>query len=204
MSLKNYIQDNRSKIDDKKMSSSADSIFEKRLKVALHQPKKGKLMYVKYIAIAAGIALLFTLGLRIISDSEYKIDKDILLASLTNDSAGARLEGIYHFDDDYVKEDNQIISVLIDILHNDNNTNVKLAAIDALLKFPGNEKIRKNLLTALGNETIPLVQIKLIKSLSNLRENRAQKPLEDLINNQETLPIVTSNATLAMAILKTQ
>ena len=112
------------------------------------------------------------------------------------------MEGIYKFNDEYSKEDDQIISTLIKILHDDKNANVKIATIDALLKFPQNEKIRKNLISAIEKEKLPLVQIKLIKSLSFLREHRAQKPLEEIINNEQTFPIVKSNAALAMANLK--
>jgi hypothetical protein len=109
---------------------------------------------------------------------------------------------VYAFNDEYVKEDNKIIQTLIGILHKDENGNVKIATIDALLKFPKNEKIRTNLIVALKNEEAPLVQIKLIKALSFLRENRAQKPLEEIINNEETYPIVKNNATLAMVEIK--
>ena len=71
-----------------------------------------------------------------------------------------------------------------------------------MLKFPSNDNVRTNLVTALENEKTPLVQIKIIKSLSYLRENRAQNTLEEIINNEETFPIVKSNATLAMNQLK--
>lgn len=199
MSLKEFIQNKRSEFDDQEMSSQADAVFTKRLKSELHSPAKGKLVYLKYLSIAAGLGLLITLGVWFENSVKHQKDKKQLVANLTNASAGARLEGIYHFDDEYKKEDMQIIEILINILHVDGNVNVKIATIDALLKFPQNELIRTNLIKALGNEKTPLVQIKLIKSLSILRENRAQKPLEKLIESKETLPIVVNNATLAMA-----
>mgnify|MGYP006000539583 FL=1 len=91
---------------------------------------------------------------------------------------------------------------MIKILHEDANVNVKIATIDALLKYPTNEKIRTSLVSALEKEKTPLVQIKIIKSLGFLKENRAQKPLENIINNKQTYPIVKNNATLAMNQLK--
>ena len=84
----------------------------------------------------------------------------------------------------------------------DKNANVKIAIIDALLQFPQNDKIRQSLILAVEQEKEPLVQIKLINSLSVLREHRAQKPLEKIINNKETFQIVKNNATLAMIKLK--
>ncbi len=199
MSLKQYIQDNKSKLDDQEVSLDLNSKFEQRLKAELHQPTKGKLIYLKYVSIAASIVILLTFSINTINNTK---DKNELLANLTNDSAGTRLEGVYHFDDSYTKEDNQIIEILIKILHNDKNDNLKIATIDALLKFPDNETIRTNLITALDNEVSPLVQIKLIKSVSILRENRAQKPLKKIIENEQSIPIVVSNASLAMNNLK--
>jgi len=199
MSLKAFIQKNNTDKDDQIMSSQADAIFENRLKAELHTASKGKLVYLKYISIAACIGLIIILSIQSIN---YKQDKATLMANLANDSAGTRLEGVYHFDDAYTKEDQQIIDTLVNILHHDTNDNVRIATIDALLKFPDNETIRTNLLAALGTETSPLVQIKLIKSLSFLRENRAQNPLKKIIENEQNIPIVISNATLAMNNLK--
>lgn len=133
---------------------------------------------------------------------EMSKEKQELLANLEAESVGKRLEGVYTFNDEFEKEDEKIIETLLEILHKDENANVKIATIDALLKFPKNETIRKNLIKALENENIPLVQIKLIKAVSKLRENRAQKSLKELINNEQTFPVVKSNATLAMAEFK--
>ena len=201
MDLKEYIQHHKNEFDDQKMSSKSDAIFEAQLKGELHKPKKVRLMYAKYASIAASIALLISVFFFIQSDS-ISIEKESLLASLTANSAGERLEGVYRFDEEFTKEDEKIIETLLKILHEDENANVKIATIDALLKFPTNEKIRKSLISAIAKEKLPLVQIKLIKSLSFLRENRAQKPLEDIINSQETYPIVKNNATLAINQLK--
>ena len=119
-----------------------------------------------------------------------------------DNSTGTRLEAVYEFDEDYKNEDEEIIKVLIKNLLTDSSQNVKIATIDALLKFPQNEEIRKSVIKALAIEKDPLVQIKLIKSVDVLRDKRAQKPLEKIINNQKTFPIVKNNATLAMANLK--
>jgi HEAT repeat protein len=154
------------------------------------------------MSVAASILLLFSIGFWFANKETISDEEQELLANLDADSAGKRLEGVYAFNDEYQKEDTRIINRLIEILHKDENANVKIATIDGLLQFPKNEKIRKNLITALENEDKPLVQIKLIKALSILRENRAQKPLEKIINSKQTYPIVKNNATLAMVNLK--
>lgn len=200
MNLKEHIQAHKNEFDDQQISSKADQSFEARLKQEFHQPKKGKMMYLKYASLAACLA--FLIATYWVINVEDNKQKEQLLANLMDDSTGTRLEAVYEFNDAYKKEDEQIIKILIKTLLEDKNANVKIAIIDALLKFPKNEEIRQSLINAIGKEKEPLVQIKLINSLSILREHRAQKPLEKIINNKETFPIVKSNATLAMTNLK--
>ena len=202
MDLKNYIQDHKSEFDDLKMSSRGDENFKDRLKKDLHQPKKGKLIYLKYVSIAASIVLVISMVFWFNSYQENNEKKTELLSNLENDSTGKRLEAVYEFSDEYQKEDEEIINVLIKTLLYDENTNVKIATIDALLQFPQNEKIRKSLILALSNEKTPLVQMKLINSMSILREQRAKKPLEEIIKDDKTYDIVKNKATIAMADLK--
>lgn len=202
MKLKDFIQEHKEEFNQEKISEKIDVSFDKLLKDKLHQPKKQQVVYLRYISVAAGLALLLSVGYLLQNRNSTSFEQTELLANLDDDSAGKRLEGVYKFNDEYVKEDTRIINRLIEIIHKDENANVKIATIDALLNFPSNEKIRKNLIKALENESKPLVQIKLIKALSILRENRAQKPLEKIINNEQTYPIVKNNATLAMVEIK--
>jgi hypothetical protein len=202
MNLKNYIQQNKSAFNYNEMSSKADVNFQKLLKQELHKPKKQKVIYLKYLSVAASLALLISVGYYANSEMESNKNQQEVLANLENTSAGKRLEGIYKFNDEYEKEDEKIIATLVKVLHKDNNANVKIATVDALLKFPKNEIIRTNLVIALEKEETPLVQIKLIKALSFLRENRARKSLENIINNKQTYPIVKNNAALAMVEIK--
>lgn len=202
MQLKDFIKVNKSSFEEEKMSAKADANFEQLLKSKLHAPKKAKLKYLKYVSVAACLAMIISTLFWYQGYAENREDKQELLANLQDDSAGKRLEGIYKFNDEYEKEDTKIINILVKVLHKDTNANVKIATIDALLKFPKNEKIRINLIKALEKEDTPLVQIKLIKAVSFLRENRAQKPLEKIINSEQTFPIVKNNATLAMVEIK--
>jgi hypothetical protein len=202
MKLEEFIEDHKSEFKKEIMSEKLDFIFEKLLKDKLHQPKKQKIAYIKYISVAASIVFIFSVGVWFLNQDISSPEQKELMASLGDASAGKRLEGVYKFNDEYEKEDNQIINRLIEIIHNDENANVKIATIDALLKFPSNEIIRKNLIKGLENENKPLVQIKLIKALDILRENRARKPLEDIINNEQTYPIVKNNSALAMVEIK--
>ena len=202
MKLEDYFKENQDDFQDEKISSKADTNFEKLLSKEFHQQKKQRVIFMQVLPYAASIALLVSVFFWLNKEPQVSKEKLQLMANLEAESVGKRLEGVYAFNDDFVKEDKKIINTLLNILHTDENANVKIATIDALLKFPKNENIRKNLIKALENEETPLVQIKLIKAVSFLRENRAQKPLEKIIENEQTFPIVKNNATLAMAELK--
>mgnify|MGYP000060338758 CR=1 FL=1 len=201
MNLKEHIQQHRNELDTQEMSFNSEAIFKNRLQKEMHHPKKGKVMYMRFISVAASIVVVLSVFFWM-QNSEVSAETKEVLAFLADDSAGTRLEGVYKFEEEFEKEDAKIISTLIKILHEDANANVKIATIDALLKYPTNENIRISLIEALEKEKTPLVQIKIIKSLSFLKENRAQKPLEDIINNKQSYPIVKNNATLAIHQLK--
>tara|TARA_R110002124_G_scaffold14207_4_gene63540 strand:- start:3653 stop:4261 length:609 start_codon:yes stop_codon:yes gene_type:complete len=201
MNLKEHIEQHKNEFDSEQMSATSEVLFKKRLQGELHSTKKSKVVYLRFITVAASIVLVLSIFFWNQNSGVSSETKEVL-AFLNNESAGKRLEGVYKFDDEFKKEDSKIINTLIKILHNDANANVKIATIDALLKFPSNDNVRTNLITALEKEKTPLVQIKIIKSLSFLREHRAQKTLEEIINNNETFPIVKSNAALAINQLK--
>ena len=203
MSLEKYIKENKEAFDDKKMSKHAALDFEQRLKKELHTSGKTKTNIVKYIAIAASFALIFASGY--LYNAAVKADnenREQLLFSMNNETASERLEAVYEFGDAYKKADERLLKRLFELLHNDGNNNVKIATIDALVKFNKNEDIRLEFIKALENEKEPLVQIKLIQSLTVLGEERATKPLQQIIEDKESFPVVRANASLAMNKLK--
>lgn len=202
MNLQDFISKNKQQFQEEKISKKVDVSFEKLLQKELHSPKKQNVITLKLFGVAASIVLIIAIFIGLNTQLEFSKEKQLLLSSLENESVGKRLEGVYTFNEEYEKEDDKIIRALLNILQKDENANVKIATVDALLKFPKNESIRKSFIKALEKEGEPLVQIKLIKAVSFLRENRAQKPLEKIINNEQTFPIVKNNATLAMAEIK--
>ena len=206
MNVEEYFKNNKDGFkNSEQISEGSDASFESRLKAELHSvSKEEKVSPFRIWSIAASILLLMTFGFWYSTSNVATEEEMVLLANLENESAGKRLEGVYAFNDEYKKEDDRILDRLIHIVLNDQNANVQIASIDALMQFPKNEKVRKNLIKALEKEDKPIVQIKLIKAMRKLRDQRAQKSLEKIIKNEQTFPIVKSNATMAMATLKTK
>jgi HEAT repeat protein len=201
MKLKTYIQQHLDQFEDQRMPRDAEARFSVMLKQELHGKKRPSLIISRYWYIAASIALIISLTAVTVTNFEREKERRALLGQLEHESAGERLEGIYDFFEQD-REDERIIQTLMNLLHTDSNVNVKIAAIDALLKYADDQIIRDGLIEALETEDQPLVQIKLIKTLSLLREHRAQESFERLLNDQEIMPLVKNNVTLALATFK--
>lgn len=206
MSLEKFIKEHKSAFDDQKMPDDAILDFEERLDNELHGSNRVKrLKVIKSLSIAASFLLLLTLGyvFNEHKNEELEIRDSLVLALNQSETNSERLQNIYEIEDQYhnKEEDEKILNAFFNILKEDSDTNSKIAVIDALLKFPNNQKVRDNLIEALGKEKEPLVQLKLIKSVAILRENRAKSNLQDIIENKESLPLVKGNASALLALL---
>ncbi|MEM6719416.1 MAG: HEAT repeat domain-containing protein [Bacteroidota bacterium] len=205
MSLEKFIKQHKETFDDEKMPASATMDFEARLKQELHSDTKvRRLIPTRYIAIAAGLVLLVSVGYFYLDWlKEVEIRDNLVLALEEEQTNSSRLQTIYEIEEQpqYQKEDRKILNAFFKILKDDSDANSKIAVIDALLKFPNNQEVRSNLIDALGNEKEPLVQLKLIKSIAVLREQRAKAPLQKIIEDNESLPLVKGNASELLAML---
>nr|WP_321234946.1 HEAT repeat domain-containing protein [uncultured Psychroserpens sp.] len=206
MSLERFIKNHKNEFDDEKMPNLASLDFEARIKKELHysnQPKR--LRFLRSFSIAASILLLVTLGYVFNQNrvEDLKIRDNLVLALGENQTNSTRLEAIYEIEDRYdnQEEDEKILEAFFKILKGDSNSNSKIAVIDALLNFPDNPSVRNNIIEALANEKEPLVQLKLIKSVTLLREQRAKASLQQIIENNESLPLVKGNASASLAML---
>lgn len=201
MIIERFIRDNKKDFDDKQMPSDLDFVFEAKLKKELHSSNRFK--NVRYFSIAASFTLLVTLGYVFNENRKERLEvRDSLVLALGEDQTNStRLGAIYDIEDKYQKEDEKILNAYFRILRDKSDSNSKIAIIDALLKFPNNQLVRDNLIEALGNEKEPLVQLKLIKSVAILREQRAKTPLQEIIENKESLPLVKGNASALLAML---
>ena len=128
----------------------------------------------------------------IVADVEKEVETEkriAMLSLMTDESASKRIQGISYFEE--AKElDEGILKVLINKMLYDENTNVRLAAVEALGNFGNSEEVKKNLVTALKTEKDPVIQITLIRSLVKIKEKEAVEPMKKLLQNEETEPFV--------------
>ncbi len=129
---------------------------------------------------------------------ELEQTKELVLSSLQNKtSASTRLYGINAA---YESEnaDAEIIRVLIKTMNEDENVNVRLAAVQALSQFSDQPGVVNALVQALEMQKEALVQIALINLMVELKERRALEKLERIIRDKSTLEAVKDEAHMAV------
>lgn len=126
---------------------------------------------------------------------EMATTKREMMAMLGNgNSASQRLMGATVAYKDIAHADADIIKALIRTMNEDGNSNVRLAALEALGKFKDQPHVRQALVQALGTQTDPVVQISLIRLLVDMHEKGAKTKLEDITSDEGVLPAVKDEA----------
>jgi hypothetical protein len=124
----------------------------------------------------------------------------VALSMLGRQSAASRLEGVsWSSQVDHPDED--LLSALIDTLQHDANTNVRLAALDALEKFSGESRVRQAMVNALPSQDSPLVQIALIDALVHMRDKSAAGEFQKLSTEPAANAAVRQRAQWALHTL---
>tara|TARA_R110002051_G_scaffold100682_1_gene171068 strand:+ start:430 stop:1191 length:762 start_codon:yes stop_codon:yes gene_type:complete len=163
--------------------------------ISKNEPKiinlKQKNDWKSYLRIAASVLLIvsaFMLGKYQSNKIEPTINNSYeqkVLASLENSSASQRILAISNAEK-FSKENSKILEALINRLFFDENTNVRLSAAEALSKFSSETIVRDAFIKALETDKNTTVQIELIQILSKIEEKRALKPMEKMLENEET------------------
>ena len=171
--------------------------------VSINESKKGSSWTSSFLRIAAGIALLvgaFVLGSY---QQKQKSDRDIalletesltmkqtaMLSLMDNQSARKRIQGV-NFINQFESPDESIIKALTDRMLFDQNTNVRLTAVDALSRFSRSETVTSAFIEALATEKNPSVQIAIIENLVRIQESKATVPMRKLMEREDTQPFV--------------
>jgi outer membrane protein OmpA-like peptidoglycan-associated protein len=120
--------------------------------------------------------------------------KEALFTSLANmESASTRIAAAM---DAYEMKnaDKDIVDALVTTMNSDPNTNVRLAALEALAKFHREGYVRKQLTTSLKKQKDPMVQVELIQVLTKMKQKSILTELEKLVKDANTTEAVKDRA----------
>lgn len=121
--------------------------------------------------------------------SEFETDQEEMLSLLENTSASKRIKGVNYFED-IRNPDPEIIEALTERMLNDENENVRLAAVEALSQFTTSEEVKDSFIKALKSEKAPVIQIAIIQTLVKIQEKKAVAPMKELLEENSTEPFV--------------
>jgi hypothetical protein len=120
--------------------------------------------------------------------------KQAMMAMLDNNqSASQRLRGV-NVALEFKSADADIVNALFSTMNADPNTNVRLAALEALEKFQADPAVRKGLIAALSSQRDPMVQIALIQLLVRMKEKGVVDDLKRITNDARTIKAVKDEA----------
>jgi hypothetical protein len=152
-----------------------------------------------FLVAGAGAGHLMTRGgrgeveLSSMRDEVQHLRQLVALSLLEQQSASERLRGVT-FSRRLPANDPAITSALVRTLNDDPNTNVRLAAVDALSRFSAESNVRRELIDALERQSSPLVQIALIDLMVEIEERRSAEALRRLSGSGDVNPAVRQRA----------
>lgn len=120
--------------------------------------------------------------------------KEQLFASLSNmESASTRIAAAMKAHD-MKNADKEIVDALLHTMNSDPNTNVRLAALEALTKFQREPYVKKQLTASLKKQKDPMVQVELIQVLTKMKQTSILQELEKLVKDVNTTDAVKDRA----------
>ncbi|WP_460470076.1 HEAT repeat domain-containing protein [Emticicia fontis] len=126
-----------------------------------------------------------------LSNQVQEMNQKMMLTLLEkeNSSATERLQAV-SYTKEIDKVDGQVLEALLSTLNNDENVNVRLVTLEALAQMGDNPKVREGLVQSILKQDTPLVQAALADVMVKLEEKRSIKPLQRLLEKDDTDVIV--------------
>lgn len=109
----------------------------------------------------------------------------MMLSMLEKESATDRLKAV-NLTQGMDQASIKVTGALLQTLYNDENVNVRLAALDALKPFTRDSQIREALIRSIAHQKSPLVQVALAELMVALQEKAAIGELEKILKDSET------------------
>jgi hypothetical protein len=135
-----------------------------------------------------------------VQEELHQMRQLVTLSLLSQQSASDRLKGV-NWSGQLKEPGGEVVTALLDALRYDSNVNVRLASIDALRRFGGQEAVRSQAIEALAQQMSPLVQIALIDFLVEARAADSVTVLKQLSEDPALDDEVRARATWGLGKL---
>ena len=186
--------------------------LEQAQKAQAAPPMRSRFPYWKWVAVAACLLMISTLGISLyvngtqqqqLANLQAEMDKTqkmLILSMLENPSASDRMQAVA-VSSQQTRQDDEILQALQQVLDYDPNVNVRLKAASSLADFVEEPNVIKILIASLEKQSHPQVQIALIEILTAARKREALGAFQELLQQQDLMEIVKDKAAEGIGIL---
>ncbi len=144
----------------------------------LHQPGQSTITYDKQIVS--------------LSSQVSEMRQLMMLSLLQDPSASQRIRAVA-YTDEMSNVDHKVIDALFTTLNMDPNVNVRLAALEALVKLSDKPQVREGLVRSISLQESPLIQSAIADAMVKLREKSSVESLQKLLNKKDLNQMVKLN-----------
>jgi hypothetical protein len=109
----------------------------------------------------------------------------MMLSLLEKESATDRLRAV-SLSQEFDQASHKVTSALLKTLNQDENINVRLAALEALKPYSADGNVRAELVHSISKQESPLVQIALAELMASLQEKSSVSEFEKLLQDENT------------------
>ncbi len=118
------------------------------------------------------------------TEETQEVREQLVLTLLEQPSANKRLQGVNEAVK-FKEADDKVIKALLKTLNNDDNVNVRLAAIESLVNYLDNPIVREGLVASIVQQDSPIVQVTLADLMVSLQEKKSIEPFKKLMRTSE-------------------
>jgi hypothetical protein len=123
--------------------------------------------------------------LQALSEQVVDLKEMMMLSLLEKESASERLKAV-SLTQDMDEASSKVTNALIKTLNEDDNVNVRLAALEALTPYVRNSNVRQALIASIAKQDSPLVQIAMAELMVSMSEKSSVKELEKIVGSEKT------------------
>ncbi|WP_017730283.1 HEAT repeat domain-containing protein [Nafulsella turpanensis] len=119
---------------------------------------------------------------------------------LSQSSPSQRIKAVSYVQQNEVADD-ELVQVLIETMHFDENVNVRMAAIKALLHFRDRPQVRQAFVQSLQIQNDPNVQLQLIDGLIKMKNKEAVPQMQEMLQEKELQEVVKHRLQQGIGVL---
>jgi hypothetical protein len=124
----------------------------------------------------------------------------MMLSLLEKESATDRLKAV-SLTSDMGKVSEKVTGALFKTLNEDENANVRLAALEVLAAYSRDSRVRMELIKSISIQDSPLVQVALAELMVSIQEKKSVSELQKLLQNKNTPKEVKSKIEKSINVL---